>query len=397
MALKVADWSTTPASNTSVDGVNIAENCPFANMNNMGRAIMSAVRLEVASLGASISASGTPDLGSIGGALTILGVTTVTGFATAPAGLLRTIHFETATPIVPGANLSAPFSSLTTAKGGVMTLRSFGTGAWKIEHYTKPDGSPILTPLPRGYLSGLTVTNDSGDPTNDLGIAAGAARDSTNAFNLVLPSAIVKRLDGSWAVGTNQGMLDGTESVAGTPDIDTWYFIYLIGRSDTGVIDVLASENSTAPTMPTNYDYKALIWAVFNDGSGNVRAFTHLGDDCLWTTAVAASSATASTTEAFVTFAVPTGIKVKAHVTASMDNASAGGCGSFISSPDMANQAATGPLSQLRTRATASQSVGLEMWTDTSGRLRHRESATSASVTLDYSTIGWTFPRPRAG
>ena len=33
-------WSTTSASNTSVDGVNIAENCPYANMNNMGRSIM---------------------------------------------------------------------------------------------------------------------------------------------------------------------------------------------------------------------------------------------------------------------------------------------------------------------------------------------------------------------
>lgn len=143
MALKLSDWSTTAASNTSVDGISIAEGCPFANLNNSQRSIMASVRLEVASIGSNVSASGTPDIGSVGGALTMLGVTTVTGFATAPAGLVRTIHFETATPVVPGANLSAPFTSLTTSKGGVMVTRSLGSGAWKVEYasdYLKTQG-----------------------------------------------------------------------------------------------------------------------------------------------------------------------------------------------------------------------------------------------------------------
>lgn len=44
MAVNVSDWSTTPSSNTSVDGINIAENCPPDNMNNAVRAIMAGVR-----------------------------------------------------------------------------------------------------------------------------------------------------------------------------------------------------------------------------------------------------------------------------------------------------------------------------------------------------------------
>lgn len=140
MPNRVSDWSITPASNTSVDGVAIGESVPFANMNNMGRAIMAAVKLEVASIGSNVSASGTPDIGSVGGALTMLGVTTVTGFATAPAGLVRTIHFETATPVVPGANLSAQFTSVTTIKGDVMTVRSLGSGAWKVEYFSRLQG-----------------------------------------------------------------------------------------------------------------------------------------------------------------------------------------------------------------------------------------------------------------
>jgi hypothetical protein len=42
--MAVQDWSTDPNQNTSVDGINIAENCPPGNLNNALRAIMAAVR-----------------------------------------------------------------------------------------------------------------------------------------------------------------------------------------------------------------------------------------------------------------------------------------------------------------------------------------------------------------
>ena len=43
--MAVSDWSTNPALNTTIDGVNIGENCPPANLNNMGRSIMASVRV----------------------------------------------------------------------------------------------------------------------------------------------------------------------------------------------------------------------------------------------------------------------------------------------------------------------------------------------------------------
>lgn len=42
--MAVSDWSTTAALNTTVGPVNIAEGCPAANMNNMGREIMAQVK-----------------------------------------------------------------------------------------------------------------------------------------------------------------------------------------------------------------------------------------------------------------------------------------------------------------------------------------------------------------
>lgn len=44
MTVNVDDWSETPASNTTIDGTSIAENCSPANLNNAIRSLMAGVR-----------------------------------------------------------------------------------------------------------------------------------------------------------------------------------------------------------------------------------------------------------------------------------------------------------------------------------------------------------------
>jgi hypothetical protein len=43
--MAVTDWSTTPGSNTTISGINIAEGCAPANINNAIRQIMADVRV----------------------------------------------------------------------------------------------------------------------------------------------------------------------------------------------------------------------------------------------------------------------------------------------------------------------------------------------------------------
>ena len=114
-------------------------------------------------------------------------------------------------------------------------------------------------------IYGLTYANNAGDATNDLDIAAGGAMDATGAYFMV-GSALTKQSDAVWAVGSAAGGLD--TGAVGNSD----YYIWLIARSDTGVVDVLFSLSSTAPTMPTNYDFKRLIgW--FKRVGGTIVAF----------------------------------------------------------------------------------------------------------------------------
>src|SRR3990167_1953787 len=52
--------------------------------------------------------------------------------------------------------------------------------------------------LPAGHIYGLTLSNNGTDPTNDIDIATGKARDSTDAVDISLASALTKQLDAAW-------------------------------------------------------------------------------------------------------------------------------------------------------------------------------------------------------
>lgn len=155
--------------------------------------------------------------------------------------------------------------------------------------YAVPPGS-ASSEAPRGYLSGLT-TSIGTDTDHDIDIAAGVCRSDDNTDELALAATLTKQIDASWAVGTNQGGLD-TGSVGNT----TWYYVWLIKRSDTGVVDALFSTSKTAPTMPTNYDLKRLIGMVKTNGSANIIAYKQVGDEWTWTAGPVTDSTTAATT-----------------------------------------------------------------------------------------------------
>jgi hypothetical protein len=112
-------------------------------------------------------------------------------------------------------------------------------------------GGSIAGPQLQGFSTGLVVTTNAGDTANDLDIAVGAAASDTSPYDLMqLTSALTKRADALWTVGTNQGALDTGAIGNGT------YYVHEIQRPDTGVTDILVSLSVSAPTMPANYTRK---------------------------------------------------------------------------------------------------------------------------------------------
>jgi len=324
VASSLSSWSTTASSNSpsgsTVTGAGLDDNL---------REIQAVVRAGLAHKGADISSATTTDLGAVAGLMhDITGTTTITGFGTVSAGIWKIIKFEGALTlthnatslIIPGAQ------NITTANGDIAIVISEGSGNWRVVSYIRANGAGVDAAIPRGYIDGLILSNDT-DTDHDIEITAGECRDSTNAVNMRLSSAITKQIDAAWSVGDNQGGLDGSESSAGTPDADTWYYVWLIKRSDTGVVDALFSESSTAPTMPTNYDYKRLIGAVRTDGSANIRQFYQDDDWFRWQASISVLSSGAATSNTSVTIssAVPSiAAAFEAYASAVAAHASAG-------------------------------------------------------------------------
>jgi hypothetical protein len=250
------------------------------------------------------------------------------------------------------------------------------------------------TTVSRGSIDGLILSNDGTDPAKDIGISAGDAADDGQAVTMVLSSALIKKLDAAWAVGTNQGALDGSESVGGTPDASTWYHIWLIRRSDTGVVDILASESATAPTMPTNYDQKRRIGAVLFDATPDVLGFTQYGDKFYWDDRVRNVTGTPGVTTAILfTASAPLGVVTECLTSSAM--VLAANVYYVINGPEEADAVADATNFDLRTTSTNGGPVqtNAARFTDTSSQLRYRSSSTSAAI--DILTLGWIDPRGR--
>lgn len=256
--------------------------------------------------------------------------------------------------------------------------------------------STIAAGAPRGYIAGLALSNNGTDATNDIDIAVGVARDNTNAQDIVLASALTKRLDAAWAVGTNQGGLDTGSIANGT------YHVWLIKRSDTGVVDALFSTSASSPTMPTNYDYKRRIGSILRE-SAAIVGFVQDGDDFYRKSAILDVNANNPGTSAVTrTLSVPTGIRVKAITHASLAIAAAGGGASWylsdLSLTDVAASLTVAPLGTVLSQggATAeSQSVPVAIWTNTSGQIRSRLSFSTTDHTVYIATLGWLDRRGR--
>jgi hypothetical protein len=246
-------------------------------------------------------------------------------------------------------------------------------------------------------IDGLILSNNGTDPDNDIDIGAGVATvtDGTN-WRAVRTTGLTKRLDASWAVGTNQGGLDGSESSAGTPDVSTWYHVWLIMRSDTGVVDVLFSESATAPTMPANYDFKRRIGSVYNDSSGNIRKFAQCGDWFTWRDGriLDLNTSSPATSWTAVALSVPLGVKTMPIVIPQLAHSGAANTTWYLAHGDQADPS-EGVFEAYHNLSSGNiifaQFTGVR--TDTSSQVKYKAANTENLSAFVIKTCGWIDPR----
>jgi hypothetical protein len=244
--------------------------------------------------------------------------------------------------------------------------------------------NPALFP---GYISGLTLSTAGGSGT--FGIAAGAAND-TNSGGIMVLSAAYTKTTASWAVGSGNGALD-TGSIAN----NTWYHVYLIERTDTGVVDVLfslqpAAVGPTNPTLPASYTLSRRIGAMLTDSSAHWIKFTQVVDQFIWSIATLDANGTATSSGARTTFAVtvPTGVSVIALFRARMRSSSNNPVLLFTSGFESDQAASETFIGDLQDGTAAAGAIGdYARITNTSGQLFWR--ATNTGAVFYVSTYGW--------
>jgi hypothetical protein len=248
----------------------------------------------------------------------------------------------------------------------------------------------------RSYLTGLTLSTAGSSAT--FSVAAGNATDSTNVDMLVLGSPISKTT-AAWVVGSGNGAWDGTSTNPASNAV--WQHVYLIKRTDTGVVDVLISGSPSTPTVPSPYNEFRRIGSMKTTATGQWVQFTQVGDEFLWSTTIQDSAAVAIATtprQAF-TVSVPTGIKVLwkglVYVISSSTN------GTFaiaITSGDQVDYtpSTSGPFDLICITNANFNGFGeytSDIRTNTSGQIFLRASATG--VTAIVETRGWIDRRGR--
>lgn len=235
----------------------------------------------------------------------------------------------------------------------------------------------------RGYISGLQLGAVGG--TSSFSIATGVAADNAVSAYMELSSGYTKTT-ASWTVGSGNGGLD-----TGTIANSTWYHVYLIERTDTGITDILVSLSASAPTLPASYTLYRRIGSIQTDGSAHWQAFKQIGDEFIWTKSALDtfnSPYTVTTSSVLRTTGCPTGINVLVHLRGLyQDYGNAGQSAAAIRSPYETYSTASGSTAVVNPNGVQ----GVDVWeqTNTSAQVAVQGYTLGSYPYFYFYTVGW--------
>lgn len=227
---KISEFSSTPANNTDIDGINIAEGCPPSTINNAIRELMAQLKDQQAGLAG--------DNFTVGGNLTVTGSTTLgsalpiaqggTGQTTASGAINALIPSQTGNSgrYLTTNGVSVSWGTVTPGTGTVtsVALSSSLSGI-------TVTGSPITSTGTLGLTGTLNVAN-GGTGVATLSTGAVLVGNGTSAVSSISPSTsgnVLTSNGSSWsssalptASSTVSGVVStGTQTFAGSKTFST--------------------------------------------------------------------------------------------------------------------------------------------------------------------------------
>ena len=223
------DYSTTAASNTDINSINIDENCPAANLNNAIREVMKQTADVVA--GTTALSSVNIDGGAIDG--TVIGGTT-------PAAINGT---------------TGVFS--TSSSGDAVRITQTGSGnALVVEDSANPDSTPFVVNASGKTLVGLTTAQTTAIGSAAVQIAGGTA-----------PLTFLREADSSTAINLEFSKSRASGAILASGD--TIGRLYFSGSDGTAKIPAAFIDAAVDGTPGTNDMPGRLVFSTTADGASS--------------------------------------------------------------------------------------------------------------------------------
>lgn len=194
--MPISDFSTTPASNTTINGISVAEGWAPSSVNDAIRQLMADVRYEQA-INASLTASASVAIGAASGVIPIQGTATITSLGTVSAGTVRKLVFTGACVLTHNASsLILPGgANITTAAGDTAEFVSLGSGNWRCMSYTRATGyalierEPLLSSQTASSSSALNFTSVLSSSYTRYRMELNSLAPATNGANLLIQAS----------------------------------------------------------------------------------------------------------------------------------------------------------------------------------------------------------------
>lgn len=249
--MPIRDYSGSPASNTTLSGIDVREGqMTVASTNDALRQMMADIK-EVQNT-ATLASAGTVAIGAANAEqITITGTSTITDFDNVSAGVLRELRFEgvlvlthnATTFILPGG------ANITTAANDVAYFRSLGSGAWRCVGYLRSSGQAVAT----------------------AAASLGQQKTGTSAAVFSTPASVSAVVGGPWVDFASAAVVDlGSSNVANIRITGT-VAITSFGTIDSG----LTRRVRFADALTLTHNVTSLILP----GAANIT--TAAGDSCV--------------------------------------------------------------------------------------------------------------------